>query len=203
MTLTNEVAGDLSILPGITCWLYEGAITRFISQNRTGLDMVTVERESPIKPGDLVEIFDDPNIDYHLTEGLPVVRKISGQISNPYAGEVLSQPDRANLPQNDGTISSFHTMLQYGYLRKATIEFHGLSKTKVAEVVVPHDSPAPALEVGVPGQLVYDTSEESFNFTDSGTGQSPVSFHHVEGNEVEDQIGIVLLGFGMTPMEVV
>ncbi len=202
MTIIGEVAGDLSILPGITCWLYEGAITRSTSQSRTGLDMVTVERESPIKPGDLVEIFDDPSIDYHLSEGLPVVRKISGQISKPYVGEVLSQPDRANLPQNNGTVSSFHTMLQYGYLRKATIEFNGLCKTKVAEVVVPAATPASVLAVGDPSQLVYDTSEESFYFTDSGSGQSPVSFHRVTGDEVEDRIGIVLLGFGMQPMEV-
>jgi hypothetical protein len=204
MTLIGEIAGEMSTLPGITCWLYEGAITRAISQSRTGLDMVTVTRESPLEPGDLVEMFDSEYFDYHLTEGLPVVRKIGGSIPMPYAGEIISQPDRAlAIPQSNGTISDLHTMIQSGYLRKATVEFYGLSKTTVAEVVVPHTTPASVLEVGDPALLIFDSSEETFYFNSSGSGQGPISFHHVEGNTTSDVIGIVLLGFGMTPMEVV
>ncbi len=204
MSLIGEIAGDMSILPGVTCWLYEGNITRATSESRTDLDTVTVLREDPLRPGDLVEIYDNPLFDYHALEGLPIVRRVSGSISAPYVGEILSQPDRAlGIPQANGTISSLQAMIQYGYLRKATVEFHALTKMKVAEVVIPSSSPASSLEVGKPEQVVYSSSEEIFYFDPDETGQGAVPFHHITGLTNADKIGLTLLGFGMTPIKVV
>lgn len=203
MTLTGSVAGNLSVIPGITCLLYEGDITRSTSETRTGLDSVSIIRESSLKPGDRVELFDDPLFDYHSLGGLPIVRKVSGEISPAYVGEVISQPDRPPaIPQVNGTVDDLGMMISHNYLRCATVEFPCLAKTAPAEVVIPGEEPAYELEVGNPAQLGYVASEEFFYLDPDNEGQGVISCHHIVG-EAEDTIGLALLAYGLTPIKVI
>ncbi len=203
MTLTGSVAGNMSTIPGVTCLLYEGDITRSTSETSTGLDTISIIRESSLGPGDKVELFDDQLFDYHALGGLPIVRKVSGQISPAYVGEIISQPDRPMaIPQNNGIISNLGTMISYGYLRCATVEFPNLSKMAPAEVVIPGEEPVYELEVGNPAQLGYVAAEEFFYLDPDNGGQGVISLHHIVG-EADDTIGIALLAYGMTPIKVI
>ncbi len=203
MTLTGSVAGNMSVIPGITCHLYEGNITRSTSETRKGLDTVSIIRESSLKPGDKVELFDDQLFDYHALGGLPIVRKVSGQISPAYVGEVISQPDRPPaIPQTNGTVDDLSTMISHNYLRCATVEFPCLAKIAPAEIVIPGEEPAYELEVGNPAQLGYVAAEEFFYLDPDNGGQGVISLHHIVG-EADDTIGIALLAYGMTPIKVI
>jgi len=203
MTLTGSIAGSMSVIPGITCLLYEGDITRSTAETRTGLDTISITRESSLGPGDKVELFDDPLFDYHALGGLPIVRKVSGQISPAYVGEIISQPDRPPaVPQTNGTVDDLSIMISYNYLRCATVEFPNLSKMAPAEVVIPGEEPPYELEIGNPLQLGYVAAEEFFYLDPDEEGQGIVSFHHITG-QAEDSIGIALLAFGLTPIKVI
>ncbi len=194
MSLVGEVAGDMSVLPGITCWLYEGTVTRALGESRTGLSMVTVTRSAPIQPGDMVMLYDDAAFTYSALQGLPIVKKVAGS-GNFYVGEVLSQPDRAaNIPADSTPVTAIADQIAQGLLRKATVEFHGLVKTKLFEA----KADGGAIAVGDEAKIKYDVSEGKFVYVGSG-GSGAVPFHHVASGATAP----VLIGFGMTKMLVV
>lgn len=195
MSLVGEVAGDMSVLPGITCWLYEGNITRAIGESRTGLSMVTVTRAAPIQPGDMVMLYDDAEFTYSKLQGLPIVKKVAGS-GNFYVGEVLSQPDRApNIPADDTPVTSIADQISQGLLRKATVEFNGLLKTKLVEIVTGSGEVIP---VGDEAKIEYDVSDKRYKYVASGAS-GVVSFHHIAASTTAR----ALLGFGMTKLTVV
>jgi len=183
----------MSVLPGITCWLYEGDITRGASESRTGLDVVTVTRSAPIHPGDLVQIYNDAEFTYAKLKGLPIVKKVAA--GTVYTGEVISQPDRAaNIPADSTPVTAIADQIAQGLLRKATVEFHGLVKTKLFEA----KADGGAIAVGDEAKIEYDVSEGKFVYVGSG-GSGAVPFHYVASGATAP----VLIGFGMTKMLVV
>jgi len=195
MSLVGEVAGDMSVLPGITCWLYEGTVTRALGESRTGLSMVTVTRTAPIQPGDMVMLYDDAAFTYSALQGLPIVKKVDGS-GNFYVGEVLSQPDRApNIPADDTPVTIIANQIAQGLLRKATVEFNGLLKTKLAEASA---GSGEVITVGGEATIEYDVSDGKYKYVASD-GVGVVPFHHV----AESTTAKVLLGIGMTKIKVV
>lgn len=206
MALTGKVAGDASIGLPITAWLFEGTVTRGTAEGRTGLDMVTVTRSAPLVPGDKVELWDDVALDYDTLKGLPVVRKVqtAGLIN---VGEVVSQPDRAaNIPPTTTPITTIAAMIAGGYMRKATIEFNGLMKIKLVEVLVPaNGGGADSITVGTETTLKWDISVGGFVFEAAGSsvGEGVVPFHHITGSTTVPTTQTCLLGFGMHKNRVV
>ena len=206
MSLEGKVAGDASIGLPITAWLFEGTITRGVAEGRTGLDIVTVTRGAPLVPGDRVELYDDASIDYDTLGGLPVVRKVQ-TAGATYCGEVVSQPDRApNIPANVTPVTTLAAMIAGGFLRKATIEFDGLMKIKLVEVLVPlNGGGADSIDVGVVGTLKWDISVGGYAFEAAGgaAGEGVVPFHHIEGSTTVATTKTCLIGFGMIATRVV
>lgn len=205
MSLEGKVAGDASIGLPITAWLFEGTITRGVAEGRTGLDIVTVTRSAPLVPGDRVELYDDASIDYDTLGGLPVVRKVQ-TAGATYCGEVVSQPDRApNIPANVTPVTTLAAMIAGGFLRKATIEFDGLMKIKLVEVLVPLATPADSIDVGVVTGLKWDISVGGYVYEAAGgsAGEGVVPFHHIEGSTSVATTKTCLIGFGMIATRVV
>lgn len=206
MSLSGKVAGDASVGLPITCWLFEGTITRGVAEGRTGLDIVTVTRGAPLVPGDRVELFDDASIDYDTLGGLPVVRKVQ-TAGATYCGEVVSQPDRAaNIPPNSTPVTTLSAMIAGGYLRKATVEFDGLMKIKLVEILVPlNGGGADSIDVGVVSGLKWDISAGGYVYEAAGSyaGVGVVPMHHIEGSTSVDVTKTCLIGFGMIATRVV
>jgi len=201
MALTGEVAGDLRFgMTRITAWLFEGDMTPTSVFSRTGLkreDQVAIEKE--IVEGELVEFFDNAALTYAVTQGLPVVQKISGSGAK-YVARVIEIHPYEDCPA--APMTDLGLMLAGKNLRKATIEPVGMVGMMTLEITVEDHDGAYTLAVGVPASLVWDQSAGKFMYG-TGTNNKLVPLHHITGSTSVDVVAPVLVGVGMQTIEVV
>lgn len=201
MVSTNMlVAGDIQGGIPITCLLYEGNITRAQGETRTGLDSVVVTRAAALKVGDLVEIMDDAAFTYSATEGLPVVKKLAST-GAVRIGKVVAIDRAKNIPLTDDTVTTISTMVNNGYLRRATVILYGIQSYEVQTVKVLQNMGNCA--AGAEATIAYNLSEGTFVCSsDINTGKGAIALHRVTGSSTAAVSGTVLMGFTGEPIQV-
>ena len=90
MSLLGVVAGDSRWSTfKLSVFLYEGNITPGTMEDQYGNERPAVTRAAPMAEGGLVELVDDAALVYSATQGLPVVRALSGTVAK-YIGRIIS-----------------------------------------------------------------------------------------------------------------
>lgn len=195
MTIAGDIQGGMPI----TCLLYEGNITRAQGETRTGLDSVVITRAAPIQVGDMVEIMDDAAFTYAATEGLPVVKKLAST-GSVRIGKVIAIDRAKNIPATNGTVNTISTMVNNGYLRRATVIIYGIQSYEVQTVKVLQNSNCAA---GAEATIAYDLSEGTFVCSSGiNTGKGAIALHRVTGSSSDAVSGTVLMGFTGEPIQV-
>jgi len=195
MTIAGDIQGGMPI----TCLLYEGNITRAQGETRTGLDSVVITRAAPIQVGDMVEIMDDAAFTYAATEGLPVVKKLAST-GSVRIGKVIAIDRAKNIPATNGIVSTISTMVNNGYLRRATVIIYGIQSYEVQTVKVLQNSNCAA---GAEATIAYDLSEGTFVCSSGiNTGKGAIALHRVTGSSSDAVSGTVLMGFTGEPIQV-
>lgn len=198
MTVAGDVAGGVPI----TCLLYEGNITRSIGETRTGANAVAITRSSPITVGDFVEIMDDAAYTYTATEGLPVVKKLATTNAAVRIGQIIAIDRAKNIPAENGTVTTISTMINNGYLRRATVVIFGIQSFRTMSVKVLANKGNCAAGASVP--IAFDISEGMFVCSsDIDTGNGAVALHRITGNQNSAVTGTVLMGFTGAPIYVI
>jgi len=198
MTGTMTVAGDIQGGMPITCLLYEGDITRAAGETRTGLDSVVITRAAALQVGDLVEVMDDAAFTYSATEGLPVVKKLAST-GAVRIGKVIAIDRAKNIPASDGTVSTIATMVNNGYLRRATVVLFGIESYAVQSIKVSQSKGNCAAGTG--SNIAYDLSEAMFVASSNiSSGQGAIPLHRVTGSSSAAVTGTVLMAFTGGPI---
>lgn len=194
MTIAGDIQGGMPI----TCLLYEGNITRAQGETRTGLDSVVITRAAPIQVGDMVEIMDDAAFTYAATEGLPVVKKLAST-GSVRIGKVIAIDRAKNIPATNGTVSTISTMVNNGYLRRATVIIYGIQSYEVQTVKVLQNKGNCA--AGAEAPIAYDLSDAMFVCSsDITSGKGAIPMHRVTGSSSAAVTGTVLMGFTGEPI---
>jgi len=195
MTIAGDIQGGMPI----TCLLYEGNITRAQGETRTGLDSVVITRAAPIQVGDMVEIMDDAAFTYAATEGLPVVKKLAST-GSVRIGKVIAIDRAKNIPATNGIVSTISTMVNNGYLRRATVIIYGIQSYEVQTTVKVLQGNCAA---GAEATIAYDLSEGTFVCSSGiNTGKGAIALHRVTGSSSDAVSGTVLMGFTGEPIQV-
>jgi len=199
MTIAGDIQGGMPI----TCLLYEGNITRAQGETRTGLDSVVITRAAPIQVGDMVEIMDDAAFTYAATEGLPVVKKLAS--TGPVRiGKVIAIDRAKNIPATNGIVSTISTMVNNGYLRRATVIIYGIQSYEVQTVkVLQNMGNSSICAAGAEATIAYNLSEGTFVCSSGiNTGKGAIALHRVTGSSSDAVSGTVLMGFTGEPIQV-
>ena len=199
MSLLGVVAGDSRWSTfKLSVFLYEGNITPGTMEDQYGNERPAVSRAAPLSEGDLIELFDDEALLYTATQGLPVVRALSGTGAK-YVGRIISIEKAQRVPAAE--VTTLANMLSGDHLRLATVEMIGMSGMMLIEATIPLNGVgADVIPVGDPTKLVWDVSEKKFWFG-AGTGTQLVPLTRLTGATNANVTGPVLVGIGLQTVE--
>ena len=202
MSLLGVVAGDARWSTfKLSVFLYEGNITPGTMEDQYGNERPSVQRASPLAEGDLIELYDDAALLYTATQGLPVVRALSGTGAK-YVGRIISI-EKAQRQVPAAPVTTLANMLSGDYLRLATVEMIGMSGMALIEATISaNGGGADEIAVGHPEDLVWDVSEKKFWFG-AGTGTQLVPLTRLTGATLSDVTGPVLVGIGLQTVELI
>ncbi len=200
MSLLGVVAGDARWSTfKLSVFLYEGNITPGTMEDQYGNERPAVTRAAPMAEGDLVELFDDAALVYSATQGLPVVRALSGTGAK-YIGRIVSI-EKAQRQVPAAQVTTLANMLSGDYLRLATVEMIGMSGMALIEATISlNGDGADVIPVGDPTKLVWDVSEKKFWFG-KGTGTQLVPLTRLTGATNANVTGPILVGIGLQTVE--
>ena len=200
MSLLGVVAGDARWSTfKLSVFLYEGNITPGTMEDQYGNERPAVQRAAPMAEGDLVELFDDEALVYSATQGLPVVRALSGTGAK-YIGRIISI-EKAQRQVPAAQVTALADMLSGDYLRLATVEMIGMSGMMLIEATISlNGDGADVIPVGDPTKLVWDVSEKKFWFG-NGTGTQIVPLTRLTGATNANVTGPILVGIGLQKLE--
>ena len=200
MSLFGVVAGDARWSTfKLSVFLYEGDITPGTMEDQFGNERPAVQRAAPLAEGDLIELFDDDALLYTATQGLPVVRALSGTGAK-YVGRIISI-EKAQRQIPAAQVTDLADMLSGDHLRLATVEMIGMSGMMLIEATIPlNGEGADVIAVGHPEDLTWDVSAEAFYFG-TGTGTQIVPLTRLAGATNVNVTGPVLCGIGLQTLE--
>jgi len=200
MSLLGVVAGDARWSTfKLSVFLYEGNITPGTMEDQYGNERPAVTRAAPMAEGDLVELFDDEALVYTATQGLPVVRALSGTGAK-YIGRIISI-EKAQRQVPAAQVTALADQLSGDYLRLATVEMIGMSGMALIEATISlNGGGADVIPVADPTKLVWDVSEKKFWFG-TGTGTQLVPLTRLTGATNANVTGPVLVGIGLQTVE--